>query len=432
MPWQLVPEKPMNVVVVGGSLSGLIYGLMIKRLGHNVHILERTTTDTRASQAAGMGAGPWGTEYMKIYDRYVEPYSFLCAGSQTLDRAGHVKRTSKWPLNLTGWDVLYFRLRANFDGLKSEYCPEPPKPLNSEGKAFYDLGKRATSTVYSDGLVTVQFDDIIQGGCASIDAHLVVIADGSTSMIRAELISNLRPSYSGYVAWRGTVPEREVTESTRQMFDTRFNLFVMKKSHVVGYAMPGENGNLSRGQRVFNYVWYNNCPEGSSEYVENMTDTDGHFHINTLPIGKMRPETWANLKSKARKVQNPPFLELIEKTAKPFISTVRDCSSPRATFYDGKLLLVGEALTLYRPHSGISFNQSALNCLKLQKVLQGEKSLKAWEDEALKTQEIARTKSMVLGEYYQSGVLSYNFLSSALQFVVAMVLSRWAKFWDLA
>ena len=30
---------------------------------------------------------------------------------------------------MSSWDALYFRLRANFDGLKSEYIPFPPPPL---------------------------------------------------------------------------------------------------------------------------------------------------------------------------------------------------------------------------------------------------------------------------------------------------------------
>lgn len=72
--------------------------------------------------------------------------------------------------------------------------------------------------------------------------------------------------------------------------------------------------------------------------------------------------------SRASEVLSPPFLELVRKTANPFISTVRDLAAPRASFYDGKLILVGEALTVYRPHTGISFNP---NCPRLLAVSQG-------------------------------------------------------------
>ena len=188
--------------------------------------------------------------------------------------------------------------------------------------------------------------------------------------------------------------------------------------------MPGDNGVLTKGERSFNYVWYYNCPEGSREFTEYMTDTDGHSHLNTLPVGKMRPDTWEKLKAHAREVLNPPFLELVNKTENPFISAVRDCAAPRAMFYDNRLLLVGEALSLYRPHTGINVNQTTLNCLQLRKVLQGEMTAQQWEESVLWTQRTTRLMAIVYGEFFQSGILSLRFISSILRFALAMILSR--------
>ena len=188
--------------------------------------------------------------------------------------------------------------------------------------------------------------------------------------------------------------------------------------------MPGENGSLTKGERSFNFVWYYNCPESSREFKEIMTDTDGHFHMNTLPIGKMRPETWDRLKAHARQVLNPPFLELVNKTKNPFISTVRDCAAPRAMFYDNRLVLAGEALALYRPHTGISVNQCALNCLQLRKVLLGDMTVQQWEEDVLWTQKTTRLMAIAYGEFFLSGRLSLKFISSFLRFALAMILSR--------
>ena len=190
--------------------------------------------------------------------------------------------------------------------------------------------------------------------------------------------------------------------------------------------MPGEDGSLTRGERFFNFVWYYNCPESSKEFSDYMTDTDGHLHANTLPIGKMCPDTWEKLKSHASNVLNTPFLELVNKTSTPFVSTVRDCAAPRATFYDNRLILVGEALTLYRPHTGVSVNQSALDCLQLRKTLQGEMTIQQWEEGVLWTQKTTRLMAIVYGEYFQSGILSLRFIFSVLWFALAMVLSRLA------
>jgi hypothetical protein len=73
------------------------------------------------------------------------------------------------------------------------------------------------------------------------------------------------------------------------------------------------------------------------------------------------------------------MLELIEKTANPAISVIHDYACPKAAFFDGKVLLVGDALALFRPHAALSFNQAALDCLLLEKVMTGEMDIKTWE-----------------------------------------------------
>lgn len=116
------------------------------------------------------------------------------------------------------------------------------------------------------------------------------------------------------------------------------------------------------GKRFINYVWFDDCPAGSKNLKENLTDAEGHTHRNTLPMGKMAPAVWQKQKDYAAQVMTPCFLELVNKTSLPFVSTVRDRSSPRASCLHGKVLFVGEALTLLRPYTGMSFNHSAINC----------------------------------------------------------------------
>ena len=159
-----------------------------------------------------------------------------------------------------------------------------------------------------------------------------------------------------------------------------------------------------------------------------MTDIDGHRHRNTLPVGKMRPNIWAKLKAQAAaEVLEPSFLELINKTTEPFISTVRDCACPQASFFDGRLLLVGEALTLMRPHTGMSFSHAAVNCLLLQKVFQGEISMANWEREVLRYAEKTKIQSMVLGNYFQFGFMSPTFLFSLISWIFVLVRQQLIK-----
>ena len=161
-----------------------------------------------------------------------------------------------------------------------------------------------------------------------------------------------------------------------------------------------------------------------------MTDTDGHLHRNTLPVGKMRPAVWMRVQTLAKELLNAPFLELVNKTSKPFVSSVSDCAAPRALFYDDRLLLVGEALTLYRPHTGTNFNQSASDCLQLSRVLRGEITIQRWEEEILRSRMTARLMAIAYGEFYQSGPASWKFISYLLRFILALISSRLTKLWN--
>ena len=212
-----------------------MHGIMLRRLNHHVRILEQNCSSTRTDHAAGIGTRPQGVEFMKKQDLYPTQSTFSCPGFNFLDKNSNVKGQLNISLNVTSWSVLFYRLRANFDDHQSEYCPEPIKSSISNDKTFYDLGKRATNVTSADQLATVEFDDLKAGGSGTIHADLVIVADGQNFSIRKKLMpDHSEPPYSGYVVWRGTVPEEDVSEITRELFKKRFNVFAMSHGYIGG------------------------------------------------------------------------------------------------------------------------------------------------------------------------------------------------------
>ena len=211
-----------------------MHGVMIKRLGHDVRILDQNLASMRTDHAAGMTTGPSGHELLQQCDFSRQPYAFPCPGFQIIDKQSNTTRLIDASLNLTGWNVLYYRLRANFDGLKSDFCPEPPTATDAEGHVVYDLGKKATNVSFADDRVTVEFDDLINGGGGSAYADVVIVADGANSSIRQKLLPGLKHEYAGYIVWRGTVPEKDVSEETVKLIEKRFTAYVMKRGYTVG------------------------------------------------------------------------------------------------------------------------------------------------------------------------------------------------------
>ena len=206
-------------------------GIVAKRLGHNVRILEQFESAKREGQAAGMSIMEYGTAFLKAYDTLHEvPFAISCPGVQILDRTAKVRLQIARPLTMTSWNVLYYRLRANFDGLTSSYCPEAPLPTTQEGHAVYEHGKMVTNVRCSDGDIAVEYADENGGGALSSD--LVIAADGSTSRVREMLLPGLQRTYSGYAIWRGTVPEQDITETTRGLFKDRTNLMATRNGYI--------------------------------------------------------------------------------------------------------------------------------------------------------------------------------------------------------
>ena len=137
-------------------MAGLMQGIMLKGLGHDVHILEQALSSFREKEAAGITAGPYVKAFFEEYDTSIAPWSSLAPDAKVLDKASKVRAYRERIIRNTSWEVLYYRMRAVFDGFESEYCPKPPVvDLNKKGKAFFDCGKRITGVLETDTTVTV-------------------------------------------------------------------------------------------------------------------------------------------------------------------------------------------------------------------------------------------------------------------------------------
>ena len=198
-------------------------GIMLKRLGHNVHILDQSPSFERGDNGAGITLGPEAQEFYKRYDLIHDPYSIPNPGVQFLNAKSEVRYFMKRPMVMSGWKLLYYRLRANFDGYKSDLCPSPPDLPKDDGDAILDFGKKVTNVTYANDIVTVHYKDFMNSKDSTIDADLVIVADGASSTIRPLLLPDVHRSYSGYIAWRGYVDESRLSKETMEILGPKFS-----------------------------------------------------------------------------------------------------------------------------------------------------------------------------------------------------------------
>lgn len=361
-------SKPKHIVVVGGSLGGLFTGAALKQHGYDTTILERNPTNLLENQGAGIVAGGDTLAFFERYDRCKRPVAVESQKRMYLDKSGKVVHEEIMKQTMTSWDLCYYMLRANYDHQESGYC-KVPGPQSGDGRIDYRYGCTVTDFKEEDDKVRV-FYDRADGSKEIVVGDMLVGADGPSSTVRKILCPDVERKYAGYCVIRGTVPEEEASEAAKTAFIERFTFFHAPGIQNLTYTIPGVNGAMEKGKRLLNFVWYTNFPDGEQELEEVMTDKQGKRRRITIPPGQMREEAWEMVKKRGRDRLPPQMSEMVEKTRQPFVQCITDVIAPTNSYMNGKVILVGDALAGFRPHTVASTSQAAFDVLMLIEYLQ--------------------------------------------------------------
>ena len=397
-------SQPKSVLIVGGSLAGLMHALTFLSLPKppKVRILERSPTALLHNQGAGIVAGG---ETLQFFDKYVRPGRDIAVTSPMrhyLDRKGSEISAEHRAQRMTSWDLLYHLLRWRVEGLQSKYVEgliDDERP-----KAVYENGCTITNIEDAgDDGVKIVYTHKDRGDGQTAVADMLLAADGPSSTIKRLLNPSITRDYAGYVAWRGTAPESQLSDQAKESFVEKFTFFHTTGIQILGYLIPGRDGTLERGERLFNWVWYCNYKDDSPELEELMTDNNGKRHSITLPVGTMKPEVWEKQKRYAAEILPPQFAEAISKTQQPFIQAITDVVPSKNCFMDGKALIVGDALAGFRPHTAASTSQAAYDALVMGEWMSGNIEQNEYESRVMDFAVRLQKHGVMLGERSQFG-----------------------------
>jgi 2-polyprenyl-6-methoxyphenol hydroxylase-like FAD-dependent oxidoreductase len=335
--------RRVRVVVVGGSLGGLLAGNMLHRIGCDVSVHERVGV-ALAERGAGIATHP---ELHRAFERIGIPvddkFGVPIEERLVLGREGQVLARYHMAQLQGTWGSLYRSLRAVF-----------PNDRYVAGSTFE--GAEATP----EG-VRVRFAD---GG--AIEADLLVGADGIRSSVRAQFWPRSIPRYAGYVAWRGTVEESRFSPESHATLFTRFIVCLPPGEHMVGYPVAGLDGDTRPGKRRFNFVWYRAANEAKLKRM--MTDAAGRYHEGGIPPDRIDPAVVADMKQAGRETLAPPYAEVIRLVREPFFQTIVDLELPSITA--GRVALVGDGAFVARPHPGMGVIKAAGDAVALAEAIQ--------------------------------------------------------------
>ena len=138
----------------------------------------------------------------------------------------------------------------------------------------------------------------------------MICADGVGSDSRKKLLPDVKNSYSGYVAWRGMVPESELDQILSKSLSEAITYYVFANSHILVYPIPSLNGSVAKGKRLINFVWYRNYAEGS-ELNDLLTGNDNQYRPLSVPPGLLKEHHVLEAKAVARARMPEDIADLI-------------------------------------------------------------------------------------------------------------------------
>jgi 2-polyprenyl-6-methoxyphenol hydroxylase-like FAD-dependent oxidoreductase len=371
-------EQPApRALIIGGSLGGLFTAIALRAIGWRVDVFERSP-HALDSRGGGLVLQP---DVLNVFHfaglARQAPLAVPSGDRIYLDRQGTVVQRGYQPQTQTSWNMLYATMRHSLP----ETCVHADETLASFEQAGGQVRARFASGRVETG-------------------DLLVGADGAHSTVRKQLLPAADPTYAGYVAWRGLVPEMALAAQHRALLDGVFAFQHEGDNMLLEYMVPGEDGATQPGQRRWNWVWFRKIAAHDLPAV--LTDRAGRTHPFSLPPGALQDTYAATLRADADRLLAPPFRALVHATAEPFIQLILDLDVAQMAF--GRVVLLGDAAFVPRPHTAGGAAKAAANALALAQALERpgrpvEQALHAWEAPQLRAGRALTASGRRMGDH---------------------------------
>jgi 2-polyprenyl-6-methoxyphenol hydroxylase-like FAD-dependent oxidoreductase len=137
--------------------------------------------------------------------------------------------------------------------------------------------------------------------------------------------------------------------------------------------------------------------------------TDGKHHRASLPQGLVSSDAVGKLRSRAKREVHPKLAELVAATRDPFMQTIVDVTVTGTVF--GRVMLVGDAAFVVRPHTAGAAAKAAYDAWVLSKSLASARQnvdagLKAAESLQMEQGQSLVQYGVALGDRWAKGSLA--------------------------
>ncbi len=368
-----------RAVIIGGSMSGLLSGLLLRRAGWDVDIYERVESEL-SGRGAGIVAQRELIERLRKLGLATDALGVAITTRKILDAQGRFTEQIECPQVLTAWERVYRLLRDAFPA------------------AHYHRGHGLTKFRQDAAKVVAQFYD-----GETIEADLLVGADGIRSTVRQQCLPDVAPLYAGYSAWRALIAESVFPPDVHRDLFAYMTFALPPGEQFLGYPVAGPDNDLRPGHRRYNVVWYRPADE-RTKLPWLLTDQSGVTHTISIPPPLIRREVIAEMRADAERLLGPQFRQVARLMDEPILQPIYDLESPRMAC--GRVAIVGDAAFVARPHVAAGVSKAADDAAALAEALQAEsdveRALKRFEAARLAENHRIIERARHLGAYLQA------------------------------
>lgn len=328
-------------MIVGGSIAGCAAAVALERLGAEVELVERSSGVLR-DRGSGIAIP------IPLRDELVEK------GYLDTDYA-HCRAEGRW------WVL------ADGSAAGRVLWEQPgTAALNNWGVLWRSLRSRVPDDRYRDGTELVDFDahgdgvrvELSDGTSRTVD--VLVGADGYRSKIRRRLVPDAHLDYAGYILWRGNYPEARLEK--RAAIDRgdearTWHTVCFDGGHGVIYMIPGFDDRADVGHRRVNWAVYAPQPDGMdfdepTSVAPGDVSADDYRALDRLLTDAFPPDYEAVIRA----------TPVGEVSIQPIYDEVIDA------YVQGPVMLIGDAGTVSRPHTGSGATKALQDALALERL----------------------------------------------------------------
>lgn len=339
-----------RVGIIGGSIAGCATAIALERLGCDVQVFERSRGVLR-DRGSGIAIP------ITLRDELIDA-GYLPAGY------AHCRVSHRW------WILA--------DGTSSGrllWTQPAPAAHNNWGVLWRQLRAGVADARYHDGVTLLGFSQDAKGVTAVLDHgtsqrfDLLVGADGYRSMIRQQIMPDARAEYAGYILWRGNYPEARLENRAAVDRGTRadaWHYICLDGGHGIVYLIPNFDDRTDPGDRRVNWGIYAPQPPGL-DFSEPTSIPPGgvthalYRHLDALLTSGFPPDYEAVIR----------MSQLEEVSIQPIYDDLIDC------YVHGRVMLIGDAGTVTRPHTGSGATKAIQDALCLARLGQEHRE---WPD----------------------------------------------------